>query len=1622
MKKIVTIATTFALALTGLSVIAGTQVASAVTPTTNLYSLNVANQGGGSGANQFVELGGKTYFVATTLSRANAIWSVDGDITKEPVLVHDPFDGSTSGRISSMWGYDKYLFFWLRDTSNRQYGTALWGYNLETKVAKEVTYEDGTKMRYDATDEGSLTESKGNIYALYRIQWGYESTIKKINPVNMTLTELPSMPFTPRGEGGADTYETTYNVGSPNIQAVGDYIYMLTTTTGYNRDDSAIYRLNVVTETWEGPLQMDGQELRHLRLTGKIKFNGEVGALLSKATTINTQSWYQGISNFEAYFLRPNGDMLRLGTWISSGREAAPFNFKNELYVVENWGRMISKVDSVTGEKTEVLSTMFPTGVGNSNLRAVNQVADKLVFTMNLDQQNPESQFLLYSWDGANAATRFTDVNPPVGQGDIDMSHSNSDGNYNYTIGGVGNYAIKVLHRDEKLGAEPYYIALDGTVTLMKDMNRSSDGSRPDTDCFISTSEGDWMTGNLPTQVSTRYGKDVIVSMKPVGTYLQYSIIDPGQISNPCGFTYIGDDVFFLGYDQVAESDSIFKRTPNGTITKMTELGNADAGETAFSYNGNYYWLADNDYEYDLWMYEVATNTLIQLTGKDGDLIDEDELYSAKLMGSKLYLSGQETDTRQSNLFVADLSKAEFSLTNLTRAFSDLYGDFEPERFTELNGKLIFAAETEQDIEKVYEVDPETDEVREMFSVDEDPSYKGQVRGLYVLGKKIYVNFRNDNNDYELRMWTSGSSASLMALPEEFELRCVAPVGTNLIVQDDNTGDAYYYGNGLNLTKIDYDFSGDTSAFCGASFTEHGSYLSLPEYPYDGGAGFGSEPGYIGPLTPIAVSRLGEPVNEGPASPKGSVPLTDVAPVAPGTPGTPVATAAAGKVALTWTAPTTGGAIASYIVESTPAGALCEITGTSAECIGLEEGTQYTFKVTAANESGVKSSSASNSVSPLPGGGPPGVVGTPVATGKDGGATITWTAPTTGGAVESYIVRSNPSGANCVITGLTADCTGLNNGDIYKFTVIAVNEMDISISSASSEIVIGDPATMAPSKPRKPLLTAGKLKITVTVIPPTAAGVPSSYTVYLNGDNSYECTITAPAVSCVFEGLNPDYEYSANYVAINVNGSSENSDNSAGVYPFADVLPNTPSKPTLKAIPGGLNVKVVPPTSGGEALSYTVTLSPGGKTCEIIAPLTTCDITGLDPEVTYSSTVVAKNNLGSSEASEASSEVKPLSNKPGRPSAPRIVAGPGKVTVTVTPPTSGGAVASYLVTLSPGGKTCVITAPAVTCDVTGLDSSIAYTSTVVARNVDGESVASTASTSATPLLDMPGTPAAPTVVVGNAKATVTAAPALTGGAATSLKVTATPGGAFCVITLPATSCEITGLTNKTSYTFSTVATNASGSSDASVQSAAAIPVDPNADVAPEEGDGNTAPKGIPSGGVKKFVATNDSSFQVAWDKKTGKLISRATGIYTGYIEAKITFTKAGKAHTCSAVFGTLKAMPMKTAAQRSAAMKMKTFTGKQFCIDRTKLNPSTLAPKGGMTASNFKKIKPMNKSARELTAERAALAALKGFTGQVTIQVIRYRAWPTTMVNIGDHNSRGGKIPALVRNTKVTLG
>jgi hypothetical protein len=87
----------------------------------------------------------------------------------------------------------------------------------------------------------------------------------------------------------------------------------------------------------------------------------------------------------------------------------------------------------------------------------------------------------------------------------------------------------------------------------------------------------------------------------------------------------------------------------------------------------------------------------------------------------------------------------------------------------------------------------------------------------------------------------------------------------------------------------------------------------------------------------------------------------------------------------------------------------------------------------------------------------------------------------------------------------------------------------------------------------------------------------------------------------------------------------------------------------------------------------------------------------------------------------------------------------------------------------------------------------------------------------------PGTPGQPSATAGDGEATITISPPNSGGSPTSYTVTAAPDGATCIINSPSTSCTIRGLTNGIPYTFSSIATNDSGPSSASVSSSSVTP-------------------------------------------------------------------------------------------------------------------------------------------------------------------------------------------------------
>ena len=280
--------------------------------------------------------------------------------------------------------------------------------------------------------------------------------------------------------------------------------------------------------------------------------------------------------------------------------------------------------------------------------------------------------------------------------------------------------------------------------------------------------------------------------------------------------------------------------------------------------------------------------------------------------------------------------------------------------------------------------------------------------------------------------------------------------------------------------------------------------------------------------------------------------------------------------------------------------------------------------------------------------------------------------------------------------------------------------------------------------------------------------------------------------------------------------------------------PNTPAAPTVVAGDSSATITVVPGSgNGGPATSYVMTAAPGGATCTVYSPATTCSISGLDNGTAYTFTAVAHNNSGSAGPSAPSNAVIPAT-KPTLVTSVSAVAGNTNAVVTFTAPSNNGGaeISSYTVTSSPGGFTCVLNAPfttPLTCTVPGLTNGVAYTFTVRASNGAYTSDVSASSVAVTPKT-VPGAPtlsAATSSTTSPGSATVTVTPPVSNGgdAIISYTVNSSPGGFTCTVLAPNTSCIVEGLTPGVAYTFTAVARNSvPGTSAASVASNSITPV------------------------------------------------------------------------------------------------------------------------------------------------------------------------------------------------------
>jgi hypothetical protein len=232
-------------------------------------------------------------------------------------------------------------------------------------------------------------------------------------------------------------------------------------------------------------------------------------------------------------------------------------------------------------------------------------------------------------------------------------------------------------------------------------------------------------------------------------------------------------------------------------------------------------------------------------------------------------------------------------------------------------------------------------------------------------------------------------------------------------------------------------------------------------------------------------------------------------------------------------------------------------------------------------------------------------------------------------------------------------------------------------------------------------------------------------------------TASGSGTTVVVTGLTPGDSYTFTVTASNDALTSSASSASNAVTPYTE--PGAPTAVTATAGLAKASVAFTAPASDGFSAitSYTVTAidstTPGNGGQTVSGAGSPLVVTGLTPGDSYTFTVTATNQPGStSVASSASNAVTPYT-VPGAPTAVTATAGKASAKLTWKAPTSNGGspITHYIIKPSSGASVTVGDVTSYT--VTKLTNGTAYTFTVSAENAGGvPGAASAKSKSVTP--------------------------------------------------------------------------------------------------------------------------------------------------------------------------------------------------------------------------------------------------------------------------------------------------
>ena len=497
------------------------------------------------------------------------------------------------------------------------------------------------------------------------------------------------------------------------------------------------------------------------------------------------------------------------------------------------------------------------------------------------------------------------------------------------------------------------------------------------------------------------------------------------------------------------------------------------------------------------------------------------------------------------------------------------------------------------------------------------------------------------------------------------------------------------------------------------------------------------------------------------------------------------------------------------------------VTGSPVTIIGLTNGVNYDFKVSASNIAG---SAESNVLQAMPNTLPDPFLLTTMTSG-DAQLFLTWP-NTTGVGPITYTVRygtTSGSYTTTVSTNATSPFTisGLTNGTTYFVKVFATNYVGETESLNELSAIPSD----LPDVPTA-LTLAGSVGTTCnlswtasTGIPPIVYSVKQAFaptSAATSGTPIGSCTLIT-GTSCVISGLNAGVSYNFSVAASNGAGSSPDSPDIT-CDPVSDTFTLTSAAATSST-----TVDVVYPAIAG-ATSYTTrySLVPGAAAlgavgCSAIAG-TTCTVTGLSANTTYYFTTIASS---SSSTVTAAAEMNVTTPSPPTMPLGFTSAGSTGTTCLFNCLASGGTpTITYTIKRSttPGTSDASGTPVAACSGISGttscMDSTMVagttYYYSLRATNGGG----STAPTSEVSCRAIENPFSITSVVQSNSRLTITW-PNVAGATAYTVRYGFSPGSYPTISSTNAVSpYQLNGLANGTTYYVMVTATNASSTQDA----------------------------------------------------------------------------------------------------------------------------------------------------------------------------------------------------------------